>query len=1043
MDPVTVGTRLASSVAVPLVRKLFVAEGPGAGLVDRPVRISALVSFKGEKRTVGEKELTRLSAALVGRALRGGERPFPADEEQAVVHAIGTTLHALGDLTMTDVQAVELGHRALALRLRAAAQNPDRDLSLDATVFYEGLLDTACLHILHFFTQRSAFVPRTLVEQSRRQRELIAKVDELIARTPMTGGTDQAFEQRYLSHLATRHSHLTIYGIDLVNSPERWPLDAAYLSLQALRPVEDEETASSDGVRVAPAAASLPAEQALSEQDLVLLRGVAGSGKTTLVQWLAVTAARGERGDRIPFVLPLRTLVRRPEGLPAPDAFLSAVRLPFHATQPDGWTDRVLGHGRGLLLVDGLDEIPERDREHTRRWLRELLDAYPGNQWLVTSRPSAVREDWLAPDGFTELVLSPMTGDDVAAFIRRWHAAARLDAPDTDRLDGYERSLLDAVRTKPDLGRLATNPLMCGLICALHRDRRGYLPHGRQELYDAALSMLLSRRDEERDMFVRGGGHDGIHLTEPPQIQLLQRLAYWLIRNNRAEMDRDRAERIVADVLPSLPAAARQGDAAQILRHLLVRSGLLREPTPGTVEFVHRTFQDYLGAKAAVEDGDFGLLVLNAGESQWADVVRMAVAHARPRERAELLGSMTGAAARLDEASATRVRLLALASLEHATQLAPEVRAAVEGDAAALIPPRTAAEARALAEAGPLVLELLPGPEGLTEDEAHGVVVTASLIGTDAAIPVLARFRSHPARSVRAQLAWGWHRFDTERYASEIIARLDPAGLYFSAHSTAQLHVLRDLGGRPRMQIVGDIDPAELRTCLLPDQVTRLMLRHNNRLGDLGFLTAQRRLEQLNLDGCTGIGDLAPLAELPLRGLYLMSDSGRPPVPDGLAGLASLRELNVGHRLTGRSLSGTLPLDAPLEVVCFGLDVLRDTGMRGLGHWRSLRTLWLSREPGELTPDDWSEVAGLPALRELRIHRAALGSLASAPPLPSVEHLELRKLAGNEDLSGLRALLPNLRTVNFALTSGTGTVPERLSGQLPGEHTTTTTHNVL
>ena len=100
-------------------------------------------------------------------------------------------------------------------------------------------------------------------------------------------------------------------------------------------------------------------------------------------------------------------------------------------------------------------------------------------------------------------------------------------------------------------------------------------------------------------------------------------------------------------------------------------------------------------------------------------------------------------------------------------------------------------------------------------------------------------------------------------------------------------------------------------------------------------------------------------AELPLRGLYLMSDSGRPPVPDGLARLTSLRELNVGHRLTGRSLSETLPLDAPLEVICFGLDVLRDTGMRGLRHWRSLRTLWLSREPGELTPDDWSEVAVL------------------------------------------------------------------------------------
>jgi hypothetical protein len=1043
MDPVAIGTRLASSVAAPLVRKLFVADGPGAGLVDRPVRISAFVSFKGEKRVVGEKELAVLSAELVSRALRAGERRVPAGEERAVVHALATTLHALGDLTMTDVQAVELGHRALALHLRAAGGNPDRDLSFDATLFYEGLLDSACLHILHFFTQRSTFVSRTLVEQSRRQRELIAKVDELIARTPMVGGTDQAFEQRYLAHVATKHSHLTIYGIDLVDSPERWPLDAAYLSLRAVRPEEDMETASPDGVLIAAATASLPAEEALAEQDLVLLRGVAGSGKTTLAQWLAVTAARGERGDRVPFVLPLRTLVRRPDGLPAPDAFLAAVRIPFHATQPDGWTDRVLGHGRGLLLVDGLDEIPERDREGTRRWLRELLDAYPGNQWLVTSRPSAVREDWLAPDGFAELVLSPMTGDDVAAFIRRWHAAARLDASDTDRLDGYERSLLDAVRTKPDLGRLATNPLMCGLICALHRDRRGYLPHGRQELYDAALSMLLARRDEERDMFVRGSGRDGIQLTELPQIQLLQRLAYWLIRNSRVEMDRDRAERIVADVLPSLPAAAHQGDASQVLRHLIVRSGLLREPTPGTVEFVHRTFQDYLGAKAAVEDGDFGLLVRNAGESQWSDVVRMAVAHARPRERAELLGAMTESATRLDGAAATRVRLLALASLEHATQLAPEVRAAVEDDAAALIPPRTSEEARALAEAGPLVLELLPGPEGLTDTEARGVVVTASLIGTDAAVPVLARFRSHPALPVRAQLTWGWHRFDTERYASEVVAHLDPADLYFTAHSTAQLHVLRELGGRPRLQIVGDIDSAALRSALPPDQVTHLALRYNSRLRDLDFLTAQRRLEQLNLDQSTEVEDLTPLTELPLRRLSLMSAPGRDPAPGGLTRLTSLRELNLGHRLTGRSLSECLPLDAQLEVVSFGLDVLLDTGMRGLSHWQSLRTLWLSRMPCALSRADWSEVAELPGLRELRIHRAALESLGSAPPLPTVEHLELRKLAGNEDLSGLRSVLPNLRTVNFVLNADTATAPEHLSGQLPGDHTTTRTHNIL
>ncbi|MGW3494075.1 NACHT domain-containing protein [Streptomyces sp. NPDC001020] len=1039
MDPAAMGVKVASSVVAPLVKRLFVTEGPGAGLVDKPVRVSEYVSFRGEKRGLTEKDLHKLAAALVARAVTAdGERPLPEDETPAVVLALAHTLHALGDLDMTDVQAVQLGHRALARQLRAAGGNPDRHLSLDATVFYERVLDVACLHILHFFTQRSAFVPRALVEQTRRQADLIAKVDELIARTPPTGGTDPAFEQRYLAYIATRHSHLTIYGIDLANSPERWPLDAAYLSLQALRPAEDGETTAG----IATAAAALPAEQVLADHDRVLLRGVAGSGKTTLVQWLAVTAARGERGDRVPFVLPLRTLIRRPGGLPAPDGFLEAVRVPFHSAQPPGWADRVLTAGRALLLIDGIDEIPERDRERTRRRLRELLDVYPGNQWLVTSRPSAVRENWLVPDGFTELALSPMSGDDVAAFVHRWHTAARIDAADTDRLDDYERSLLDAVRTKPDLGRLATNPLMCGLICALHRDRRGYLPHGRRELYEAALSMLLARRDEERDMFVQ---QDGIHLTETPQIQLLQRLAYWLIRNNQSEMDRERAERIIADALPSLPSAAAQGDAGQILRHLLVRSGLLREPALGTVEFVHRTFQDHLGAKAAVEDGDLGLLVRGAADEQWADVIRMAVAHARPRERAELLTGLNESADRTQGAAGTRIRLLALASLEQATELDPRIRTRVEAHAAALIPPRTTAEARALAEAGPLVLELLPGPEGLTDAEARAVVITASLIGTDAAIAVLARFRSHPALSVRAQLTWTWHRFDTERYAEEVIAHLPTEGLYFTAHSAAALHVLRELGAPSWLQLVGDITSADIRAALFPDQLEELYVRDNRALNDLGFLSDQGRLTHLDFSGFNPhVDNVTALAALPLTWLSLDSMSGldRPGALAPLGASATLNSLDLGIPLHGDSVDAALPRELPLEYLRFTRNALRLTGLRGMRRMGTVKKLSLGSLPQKLTPEDFEEIAAMPALEALRLNWNATG-WEEGPVLPRVTELRLNKFTGNEDLSTLGTLFPGVRAITVHLAPDAPDIPEHLLDLFPVPPVVERTDSVL
>ncbi|MFG2651520.1 NACHT domain-containing protein [Streptomyces sp. NPDC048436] len=1009
MDPAVIGARLASSVVTPLIKKLFVREGPGAGLVEHPVRLSGLVSFRGEKRNLTDKDLAKLAAELVRQAVRAsGERAVPADEEEAVAHALARTLHALGDLTLTDVEAVELGHNALALRLRRASGSPDRDLSRDAAHFYDHLLDTACLHILNFFTQRSAFIARTLVEQSRRQADLIAKIDELIARHPLPGAEDVAFEQRYLAYVAKKHGKLTIFGIDLANSPGRWPLDAAYMSLEATasgahwrdsiqaaalspavhaalgedrgRPrhatVLDEETeaeaasraagpepltavptpsparqathraAESAHIRAAAAPSPIPADQALDTHDRVLLRGEAGSGKTTLIQWLAVSAARTAPDDdhmtylydRIPYVLPLRTLTRHGERLPAPKDFLSAVDSPLAGTQPRGWESRVLTAGRALVLVDGIDEIPEAERSRTRAWLSDLIDAYPGNRWLVTSRPSAVREDWLAEEDFTELTLSPMSRADATAFISRWHVAARTGAADEDAaLVSYEDQLLDAVHAKPDLGRLATNPLMCGLICALHRDRRGFLPLGRKDLYTAALSMLLIRRDRERHM-------DVPELREEPQLQLLQRLAYWLIRNGRTTMDRSRAEAIIADALPSVPEVAALGDAKAVFEHFLHRSGLLREPGPGTVDFIHRTFQDFLGARAAVDEGDFGVLARHGADDQWEDVIRMAVAHARPRERVELFGELLAFGdAHADEQARVRVHLLAAACLEHAAELPPAVREQVRRRLAEVIPPRSPEAARELAAVGPMVLDLLPGPEGLSEQEAGHVAVTATSIPSDAAIPFLARFARHPALAVHSQLMWGWSRYDCRRYAEQVITQLNDGETYFTIRSTDQIMELERLGIRPKLLDIREtVSPAAASRLLTACVPTFLSLR-------------------------------VPPARL---------------TPEALHALRELDQLRLVHINEPWSLS-LIPVEAPLRTLGLLDSAPAADDVRSMDRWPQLEWVIFGDTDGPVAPSLWAALTRLPRLVRLDMTSSNLAHAPTGLTLPGLTELSL------------------------------------------------------
>ncbi|KUJ67566.1 ATP-binding protein [Streptomyces albus subsp. albus] len=970
MDPAVIGARIASSAVAPLVRRLFVPDGPGAGLVDKPVRIFSLLSFKGVKRTLSEKDLHRLAARLVRQAVEGagpGERPCPADEDEAVAGALARTLHCLGDLDMDDVQAVRLGSHALALLLIDAAIDQGADLYLSAagTRLHQRLLDTACLHILHFFSQRSTFIPRTLVEQSNQLGELVTKLDILIARLPSQSAEDAGFERRYAEYIAKRHGTLTIYGIDVSQAEASWPLDAAYLALAAI-PQEEDGAAPDTG-------APEPAERALAGHHRVLLRGIAGSGKTTLVQWLAVCTARQEHPagmeqliGRVPFVLPLRTVARQ-DALPTPDRLLAAVHNPLHAAQPPGWADRVLSAGRGVLLIDGMDEIPEPDRERTRAWLDDLLIAYPGNLWLVTSRPSAVAEDWLSAQGFAEFALAPMSRDDVAAFIDRWHDAARASCRGEEEraaLDAYQAALRTAVATKADLGRLATNPLMCGLLCALHRARRGYLPPGRKALYDAALSMLLTRRDTERRIYAPGDPQ----LDEEPKIQLLQRLAYWLIRNGRAELDRAQAERVIAPLLPALPAAQALGGAPQVLDHLLLRSGLLREPTPGTIDFVHRTFQDYLGAKAAVEDGDFGLLVNNAEDSQWEDVIRMAVAHARPRERADLLNQMMDRGEATDFDNSVRLVLVAAACLEHAPDLDAAVRERVQARATVLIPPSSAILARLLSETvGPLALELLPPPQEVWDSHltSEYCAITASLSGTDAAIPYLSGFTGHPALAVRSQLAHSWRDFDTQRYYSEVISRLDPEDLYFTAETEEHLRLLVDAGHRMLM-LRGDFWEEDMRTLLPPGQLTHLRLDSNSEITDLACLGHLRELGSLVLTRCLQIADLAPLAAL---GLHSLDWAPPPPrdLPRGLETLTTLRQCRLtlpGPRLPRAHLPEVTWLE--LDVYHPSLDVAAVAEcFPGLRHARiAFRS---SPDPGSI---DLAPLARLDGLESLAIGRA-------------------------------------------------------------------------
>ncbi|MEU1895909.1 NACHT domain-containing protein [Streptomyces pristinaespiralis] len=1000
--------RLAGTLAVTVVKSL-IATRPGAGLVT------------GRRAA----PLPRPDPAPVARKLAGRlSDPYadlPDHEREAAVEAVRDTVQTAGTVTPDRLFALDLDPERLFRTLR----DPAAGLAERGVELYDELLRLCCAHMVEKLTADQSFMARAAVEQTRRAGRTEALVEDVRDRLgPRPEALALSFEERYADYVAETHGRLELFGLTLGRSGSEWPLDTAYISLAVSGDGPHQEGFGLPRT----GQVAVKAEQILSSADRLVLRGPAGSGKSTLVQWLALNAARRSFGKDledwnrcVPFLLRLRAFTSS-DTLPMPDAFLRAAGVPLHGEAPAGWTEKLLTDGRALILVDGVDEIPSRQRLRTENWLKSLIAAYPDARYVVTTRPSAVPEDWLSRQGFVGHSLLPMERDDIRSFIGHWHEAARQEclAPaERAQLDTYETSLRKAVSTRRDLGRLATNPLMCALLCALNRDRRMQLPRARKELYDAALDMLLVRRDTEREIV----GVEGVDLTREEQTALLQRLAYWLIRNGQVEAERAEAVEMVAEWLAAMPQV--QGSPEQVFSHLLIRSGLLREPRPGAVDFVHRTFQDYLGAKAAVEARDFGVLVQNAHDDQWDDVVQMAVGHARVEERARLLRQLLR---RADRAQRHRHRLvlLAAACLEHAPELDPEIRATVQSRTQELLPPRTQEDAAQLAKVGELVLELLPGPEDLEEYTAAAVVRTAALIKGDAAFEVAARFREDARLSVAFQVSTAWGSFDTESYARDVLAAGAWDTSYLHVQTPEQLHALRHIPKARRLHVAGDHH--DLTPLLAVEDPEWLFLYENGVVDDLTPLASFRRLTEVGLSRCPELRDLRPLARPGLEHLALWEVHPEVSI-EPLRDMPDLRSVMLSQPLLIENLA-ELPVGPRL--VHLGLHhQTRYVSLEGIERWPLLETLsiagqsqlrQLSRLPlpptltslslYELDPLDPRPLLGHSTLRRLYLWRCelphGLGLLRDLPALTSLELSQCSPSGAPVDVAPLAAM-PGLR----------------------------------
>ncbi len=459
---------------------------------------------------------------------------------------------------------------------------------------------------------------------------------------------------RYLTNFIAKHRLFGFRGIETM-AVSKLDLDNAYIPLELT--FESERTRKGDaveGITVIPreggGAKPVSIAQVLEKQSKVTIIGDAGSGKSALLQWLGLTAARYLLFRRLsqeqrraaaalrlnhllkplfPVIIPLRdynayckdnklprsadTLYQYLERLP--ELSFKGLRLPA-----DFFT-RLMRRGC-LLMLDGVDEVDDEHRQAVREAVEGLV-CLPGNRrssvYLVTTRPSAASVAAQLAD-FHQAGVNPLSPDQRRYMVRVWSQAVN---PTIDEAEDEFGRLMERIETEPVVS-IATTPLMVNIIALVFHNKKR-LPSQRAELYELALEALITE--------VHRSGQAVADATHWRGMNWRQRrdslaLVAFILHDEGLESIQ------ASDLLGREQFWRRFGDdreaaclaASEFLERTAGRGGLLRKDGV-RYDFYIRRFREFLAGRylaASLEDEWQQRLTHYSGDDQWEEPVLLA-----------------------------------------------------------------------------------------------------------------------------------------------------------------------------------------------------------------------------------------------------------------------------------------------------------------------------------------------------------------------------------------------------------------------------------
>ncbi len=235
-----------------------------------------------------------------------------------------------------------------------------------------------------------------------------------------------------------------------------------------------------------------PLLDVIKRNKKIVMLGVAGTGKTTTLQRIALEAAqrslKNEFSSQIPIVVSLRDY-----GPPTIEALIAAKFGAWGTNFKDIETDLVAG--KFFLIFDGVNEVTEAKRDECCKELRHLTERFPNNRYIFTARSVGYSPDCLAVNekNLPICTILPLTRGQIEDYICRYFDSSEADMA-VKLIDDLSLQDDEAWNNPAALVHLAKVPLLLQMLI-LTFEAQQHIPRNEGELLLRFVDSILIERE--------------------------------------------------------------------------------------------------------------------------------------------------------------------------------------------------------------------------------------------------------------------------------------------------------------------------------------------------------------------------------------------------------------------------------------------------------------------------------------------------------------------------------------------------------------------